>query len=372
MSRSRQFPEAGWPERRLPDHIREVPYLNRRGLLVGLLALSASGVGGVGVHPAKGQSGGKAAMLRPSGPVMSRADGEIIENLDIYAPNGNGITVRHQRVVVRNCRIRHAMGCGIYAEGAAGIRLQDLEIDHVGAPRSGAGPSRDHINIELEGCPDAIIIRVKASRGASNIYAVDSPGARMSFLELHDARGPFPRGQNVQFNGSPDTILEDFSAENGPTSWTEDNISVFHSDRCAVRRGLVFYNNSPTGAGVMLEGSFDCLVEDVDAVQQGNGAFSAVPQGDTGSGGCSFIRCRSRDTYNEPRDGRDAPTSNSLSFYTRISEGAEKHSVRDCCVYALANPRNIIWQSDAVHPGWSIKRKAFDPRPPLRLAFKWQ
>lgn len=193
----------------------------------------------------------------------------------------------------------------------------------------------------------------------------------MSFLELHDGRGPFPRGQNVQFNRSPNSILEDFSAENGPTSWTEDNISAFRSDRCTIRRGLAFYNNSPTGAGIMLEGSFDCLVEDVDTVQQGNGAFSAVPQGDVGSGGCSFIRCRSRDTYNEPRDGRDAPTSNGLSFHTRISEGAERHTVRDCCVYALANADNIIWEAGAVQAGWSIERKAFDPRPPLRLAFNW-
>ncbi|MER9618741.1 right-handed parallel beta-helix repeat-containing protein [Mesorhizobium sp. M0207] len=303
--------------------------------------------------------------------MLTRADGQIIENLDIYAPYGNGVTALHQGVIVRSCRIRHAMGSGIYARGAAGIRLQDLEIDHVGVP-PGTEPSQNRNNIELESCPDAIIIRVKASRGSSNIYVFDCPGTQMSFLELHDARGPFPRGQNVQFDRSPDTSLEEFSAENGPTSWTEDNISAFHSDRCTIRRGLVFYNNSPTGAGVMLEGSFNCRVDDVDAVQQGNGAFSAVPQGKVGSGGCSFNRCRSRDTYNEPRDGRDAPTSNGLSFHTRISEGAEKHSVRDCCVYALASPRNLIWQRAAVHAGWSIERKPFDPRPPLRLAFNWQ
>jgi hypothetical protein len=64
----------------------------------------------------------------------------------------------------------------------------------------------------------------------------------MSFLELHDASGSVPRGQKVQFDKSPSSILEDFSAENGPTSWTEDNVSVFRSDRCVVRRGVVSYN----------------------------------------------------------------------------------------------------------------------------------
>ncbi|MER9063390.1 hypothetical protein [Mesorhizobium sp. M0698] len=355
----------------------EPRHLNRRRLLAGLLALPASGAVGAAVPLAQGRSGdkwfeGAVSLARPSGPVLTRADGQIIENLDIYAPYGNGITALHQGVIVRSCRIRHAMGSGIYARGAAGIRLQDLEIDHVGVPPSGTEPSQNRNNIQLESCPDAIIIRVKASRGSSNIYVFDCPGTQMGFLELHDARGPFPRGQNVQFDRSPDTSLEEFSAENGPTSWTEDNISAFHSDRCTIRRGLVFYNNSPTGAGVMLEGSFNCRVDDVDAVQQGNGAFSAVPQGKVGSGGCAFSRCRTRDTYNEPRDGRDAPTSNGLSFHTRISEGAEKHSVRDCCVYALANPGNIIWKTAAVHAGWSIERKVFDPRPPLRLAFNWQ
>lgn len=372
MSRCQKPLDVERRERRRADYAIDVPRHNRRWLLAGMLALPASGVLGAAVHLATGRSGGGAAVnLRQSGPVLSHADGQIIEDLDIYAPEGNGVTILHSGVVVRNCRIRHAEGNGVLARGAAETRLQDLEIHRVGAPPANSRPDQSRNNIELEHCPASIITRVKASRGSSNVYVVDSPRTRMSFLELHDGRGPFPRGQNVQFNRSPNSILEDFSAENGPTSWTEDNISAFRSDRCTIRRGLAFYNNSPTGAGIMLEGSFDCLVEDVDTVQQGNGAFSAVPQGDVGSGGCSFIRCRSRDTYNEPRDGRDAPTSNGLSFHTRISEGAERHTVRDCCVYALANADNIIWEAGAVQAGWSIERKAFDPRPPLRLAFNW-
>jgi hypothetical protein len=193
----------------------------------------------------------------------------------------------------------------------------------------------------------------------------------MTLLELHDARGPLPRGQNVQLHRSPNSILEDFSAENGPTSWTEDNISVFRSDRCLIRRGLVCYNNSPTGDGVMIEGSFDCVVEDVDAVQQGNGAFAAVPQGDAGSGGCTFLRCRTRQTYNATRDGRAAPSSNGLSIYVRVSAGAPKHTITACRHDALANPRNLIWDRRAVNAGWTFRHEAFVPREPIRLAFDW-
>ena len=309
--------------------------------------------------------------LAPSGPVISQADGQIIENLDIDAGFDDGIAVSHRSVTVRNCRIRHAERHGVHAQNATGLVLHDLEIDHVGAPAAGVGPSPYRNNLNLVECPSAIVTRVKASRGSSNIYAEHSDGARMSFLELHDARGPMPRGQNVQLNQSPDSILEDFSAENGPSSWTEDNVSVFRSDRCVVRRGLVSYNNSPTGDGIMLEGSSDCSVEDVDAMQQGNGAFAAVPAGEAGGGGCTFLRCRTAQSYNAHRDGRAAPSSNGLSIYTLVLAGARKHTIADCHYYALANPRNLIWDLRAVNAGWSFTRRAFANRPPIRLAFGW-
>ena len=294
----------------------------------------------------------------------------MIENLAIDTGVGNGITVVHRRVTVRNCRIRHAQGHGIKARGAPGLMLSDLEIFRM--PASGRASDRKGFNnIDVADSANARIIRVKASHGSSNIYLLASAGARLGTLELHDACGPLPRGQNIQFDKSPDCVLQNFSAENGPASWTEDNLSVFRSDRCIVRRGLVFYNNSPTGDGVMVEGSSDCLVEDVDAVQQGNGAFAAVPQGAAGSGGCTFRRCRTRDSYNWGRDGRPAPSSNGLSFYLRVSAGARKHSVIECHYDALANPANLIWELEAVNAGWSLTRRRFAPRRPIRLAFRW-
>lgn len=285
--------------------------------------------------------------------------------------DGNGIIVQHRGVTVRHCRIRHAGGHGVQMAGAPGTLLYNLEIEHIGAPAVGAAPNPQRNNINLENCPGTIIARVKASHGSSNIYALSSAGLRLSFLELHDARGPEPRGQNVQLDKSPGSLLENFSAENGPSSWTEDNVSIFRSNRCLIRNGLVFYNNSPTGDGVMLEGSLDCVVADVDAVAQGNGAFAAVPQGNAGSGGCIFLRCRTRASYNSPRDGRPAPTSDGLSFYMRISAGEPKHRIIDCHYDALANPANLIWDLDAVSGGWSITPQRFRPHRPLRLAFGW-
>lgn len=359
--------------------------MDRRGFLAGLISLPTALAAPAGANDADrdargaDREGGAAANSRPRnrslvshGPVTSQADGQIIENLDICARDGNAITVLHRNVTVRHCRIRHAGGHGVSATGAPGLVLRDLEIDHIGAVRDGVGSNPECDNIHLDDCPTAGVTRVKASRGSANIYAFGCNGLHISVVELHDARGPTPRGQNVQLDHSPYSVLEEFSAENGPSSWTEDNVSVFASNHCAVRRGLVFYNNSPTGDGVMVEGSFDCNVEDVDAVQQGNGAFGAVPQGELGSGGCSFVRCRTRDSYNSPRDGRPAPSSNGLAIYTRISPNARKHSVIDCHYAALANPHNLIWQLAAVQPGWSFTLREFTPRKPVRLNFKWR
>ena len=62
-----------------------------------------------------------------------------------------------------------------------------------------------------------------------------------------------------------------------PTHATEDSISIWRSSNVTVARGLVDGNNSPTGAGVMFEGSEEGvtggLLEDVDAVHQGDGEW---------------------------------------------------------------------------------------------------
>jgi hypothetical protein len=322
--------------------------------------------------PAEDPNLGAKASLIPSGPVTSGAEGQIIEGLDISAPVGSGIAVSHRGVTIRNCRVRHTTGHGIHGTEAQGLVLRDLEIVRVSGQGPNDRPRGFYNNIDLDRCAQASILRVRASGGSSNIYIKESEATHLSRLELHDARGPFPRGQNVQFNRSPRSVLEDFSGENGPSSWTEDNVSVFRSDGCTVRRGLVSYNNSPTGDGVMIEGSFDCLVEDVDAVQQGNGAFAAVPEDDAGSGGCTFRRCRTRATYNSARDGRAAPSSNGLSFYMLISQNARRHTIIDCHYDTLANPDNLVWDSRSLNDDWAFTHQAFTPRRPIRLNFGWR
>src|ERR1700730_16190210 len=134
--------------------------MNRRHLLAGLVALPAlhvllgraSAAPGTPPEGDDANSSGRPAetlKLTPSGRVTSRGDEQVIENLDVDARSGNAVTVLHRRVTIRNCRIRHAGGHGVHAKDAAGLVLQDLEIDHVGAPPTGAGPSQDRNNVNI-------------------------------------------------------------------------------------------------------------------------------------------------------------------------------------------------------------------------------
>ena len=108
--------------------------------------------------------------LKISGPVVSNADGQVIENLDIVATAGDAVTVLHRDVTVRDCRIRHGGGHGVHAAGAARLVLRNLEVEGVGMPPRGPSTSIHSNNVNLENCPGAIVTSVKASRGSTNIY----------------------------------------------------------------------------------------------------------------------------------------------------------------------------------------------------------
>src|SRR5690349_8919347 len=198
--------------------------MKRRELVAGVLA-----VAGWGSAPEARIAG---RLLQPSGAIASKEDGQVIEWLDIQARNDVAVLVQHSGVTVRNCRIRHGIAHGIHGERADDLVLQNLDIDRLGTFERDEQHPRFGNNIDLRGCSGPVIRRVKASRGSSNIYLEDCERAKLQELELHDVRGPYPRGQNVQLNGCPHSTVEQFSAENGPESWTEDNVSVFRSDGC--------------------------------------------------------------------------------------------------------------------------------------------
>ncbi len=305
--------------------------------------------------------------LTESGPIEADSDGQVIEHLRITSSSGPAVRVDgFSGVVIRNCEIHHSGGHGIVFAGADDIRIENVSVLHDGAPAQGQNPSENLNNIEGYGSSGVVINRVRLEKGSSGIYLIECSGAHLSFVEGHDFRGPFPRGQVVQFNRSHDAVLEDFSSEcPASTSWTEDNVSVFQSSNVTVRRGLVDGNNSPSGVGVMFElsdgDSSGGLCEDVDAVRMGNGCFSGYPGYDV-----VFRRTRSRDNICTDQ-GRGEPLSGGLAWAG--SPESSNLRIEDSAYYNLC--AGLVWSED-VFSLVELTEEDFSLREPLRLSFCWE
>lgn len=309
-------------------------------------------------------------ILAESGPLVVTQDNAVIEKLRITSANGAALRIEGAaNVTVRNVEIFHAGGAGIEFVDAPHLHILRVHVVNTDVPAVGANPSDELVNVVGESSPDVVIKRAKLERGSSGIYLLNSPRAHLQRIEGYDFRGPFPRGQLVQFDASDNAVLEDFYAENPTTtSWVEDNVSVYNSSNVTVRRGLLVGNNSPSGVGVMFEqhntNVSGGLCEDVDTVDMGNGSFSGYP-----ARNITFRRTRARDNHCVGQGGRDAPLSNSLVWAG--SPDSEHLKVLKSVYFNLCNPDNIIWDTD-VFDAVSLKERNFAPRAPVHLSFCWE
>ncbi|WP_050783313.1 calcium-binding protein [Methylobacterium nodulans] len=160
----------------------------------------------------------------------------------------------------------------------------------------------------------------------------DSPNTALQGIEGYDMRGPFPRGQLVQFNGSSNSSLTNFYVKNDLNkSWTEDNINIGGSDNVHISNGVVDGNNSPSGVGVIFENSSYGVVSHVDAIHMGDGAFSDYGSHNT------FDYVRSFDNHVTGYAGRKPPLSNGLIFAL-----ANDTTITNAAYQNPANPGNIV------------------------------
>ncbi|WP_200930108.1 right-handed parallel beta-helix repeat-containing protein, partial [Methylobacterium sp. Leaf86] len=193
-------------------------------------------------------------MTRHDGTIVAK-EGDVIRNLDIYVDSGPGIDIDNvNNVTVENVRI-HINGNGGTEEGA-GIRImrgnnvdiQNVEVFNEGAPETGAERTPDHYGISAFEAEALSVTNATFHDTSTGVLVQYSPGATLEGIEGYDMRGPFPRGQLVQFGESPDSSLNNFYVHNDPkVAWTEDNISVYYSDNVTVSNGVIDGNNSPSG-----------------------------------------------------------------------------------------------------------------------------
>jgi Ca2+-binding RTX toxin-like protein len=278
-------------------------------------------------------------LTRQDGPIVTDHDGQVIQNLDIYVGSGPAVVLDNNNVVLQNVRIHyngaHTSGdaMGVVVKNASGVTIQNVEIINDGAPASGPESNPDHYNIMAENASNLHITNAILREGSTGVYLLNSPGAVLQGIEGYDFHGPFPRGQLVQFNNSPNSSLSDFYVHNDPhVAWTEDNISVYESDNVTVQRGVIDGNNSPSGQGVIFEGSKNGIVSHVDAIHMGNGAFASYGNNNT------FEYTRSFDNIVTDQ-GRGAPMSGAV-IWTMNGDG---NTVSNSSYQNPAVPYNIVF-----------------------------
>jgi len=311
----------------------------------------------------------RSCALSPRGAVTVTQDRVVIEHLRIDVAQGPAIRVHWaDDVVIRNCEIRHGSGPGIELRHAANVRIEGCRIVHTGAPERGPNPDHHRNGIDAYRAPDLVVEAVELVRGSSGVYLLESPRARVSRVAGRDFRGPFPRGQLLQADKSDDLLLEDFSVvSEAGTSWPEDNISVFNSSNAVIRRGLIDGNDSPSGVGLMFEQIDGArrggLVEDVDAVRMGNGAFSAYPGRDI-----TFRRTRMRENIGADQ-GRGLPLSGGLAWAAEPNRSSGLR-IEDSRYFDAYRPQ-LVWDR-RVFTAIELTEEDFTPRAPIELTFCWE
>ncbi len=223
-------------------------------------------------------------------PIVVSADDELIKDKIIYAGRNDDCGIRingHDNVRIENVVIYHA-NAGVCVTASAGLRIDGLTLVSLSAPTTGphcprgggdglsteecwgqrTDPADQRLGVVLKQAPDAIIKDIASFQASSGVYAVSSPRTKVERIRCFDMRGPFPRGQCVQFNRSDDSSVTTFYSKGVfDQSHSEDNFNAYLSDNVVVREGLIDGNWSNNGMGVIADrGSDDMIVDDVDFI----------------------------------------------------------------------------------------------------------
>lgn len=247
-------------------------------------------------------------------PITSTTPGQVIQNLVIDVSGDQpAINVTSDNVTIKNVLIRTGAGDGIDVSGD-NASISNVEVDGPTPVDNGGMDGDGSTGIYSYAVSGLKVDHATFRNTGTGIATNQSPGTTLSNIEGYNMQGPFPGGQLVQFGSSNGSSLTNFYVHNDPNlSHPEDDISVIDSPDTTISRGVVDGDNSPSGVGVMVEGTSNgTRVSDVDAIHMGDGAFSAY------SNDVTFDRVRS--FSNSAGDqGRGRPLSNGLIFYAEGS-----------------------------------------------------
>ena len=153
--------------------------------------------------------------LAPSPAVTATHDNQVISNLHVRSLSSGAAPAVHvagfANVTLRNLIVEHSTGGpGIAFSNAPGITIENVSVVLVERPARTYGPLPSDVAVSIvgDGSVGVRIDRVRVRGGSTGVYLLQCPAARLSFVQARNMRGPFPRGQCVQFDKSPHSVLE--------------------------------------------------------------------------------------------------------------------------------------------------------------------
>ena len=306
-------------------------------------------------------------------PIVISSNGQVVEDVKIVASNSNAITINgFSDVIIRNCEIEYTGPYhGINFFNADNLRIENTSVTYTNAPQSGALPNANRNCIDGFKSQNIIISNVRLEDGSTGIRLNQCDNSLMQFIEGYNFRGPFPRGQLVQFDKCIGGTLQDFSVINDSNiSWTEDNVSIFKSGGQVIQRGFIDGNNSPSGVGILFEdqsepdarGGIGGTVKDIDLINMGNGACSSVD----GAGNVTFENIRIKQMICTDQ-GRGLPKSGALPFSGfGTEEGLGGNKIVNSIVFDPCKGEQTVYPTDKFEVIEIETDEDFTPRTPIK------
>jgi hypothetical protein len=172
-----------------------------------------------------------------------------------------------------------ALISGLEITNPTGYCIYLINCDNITIQNCKLGPAKD-VGVILNTCTNIHITNCSMDSIESGVYALQSQGVEITYNDVKNVHGPFPRGQMVQFDkvyGTGNRINYNVGENILGQSYPEDEISVYMSNGTAEDPIQVIGNwirgggPSGSGGGIMCgdNGSSYLLVQDNILVNPG-------------------------------------------------------------------------------------------------------
>lgn len=217
------------------------------------------------------------AQTRTVSPPITATAGQIIRGVKITSTSGPCITVNNVADVwIDNVELGPCAGNGvkITGSGATGIRVTNSVIHTERTGDSGVG-------VWIQDASDVLVQGNQLLYNGSGVYAINASSIRVIGNYGLNPRGPFPRGQHVQFNNVQGGEITDNFGEAKTTGVLfqpdiEDTLNIYKSSDILVARNYMLgpapgQNPGATGCGVIIgdSGGDRNIVEDNTLIKTG-------------------------------------------------------------------------------------------------------